>query len=81
MAVHNYLELWDALSWKPISYYGAYKGEDVEDILSATWQSAGSQFVTAHNNGAIAFWAVENTASPLKVQKPYGNNAFNNIVL
>lgn len=70
--VHNYLELWDALTWKPIAYYGAYKEEGMEDILSSTWSSEGSQFVTAHNDGSIAFWSVDNYSSPMKIKKPYG---------
>lgn len=71
--VHNYFELWDALSWKPISYYGCYKEDGVEDMLSSSWHSGGNQFVTAHSDGSILFWSVDNHSQPLKVQKPYGN--------
>ena len=74
--MHNYLELWDALTWKPIAYYGAYKEEGIGDILSSTWHSDGNQFVTVHDGGSIAFWNLDNNSCPYKVQKPYGNTLY-----
>lgn len=73
--VHNYLELWDALTWKPIAYYGAYKEEGMEDILASSWSSGGNQFVTTHNDGAIAFWSIDNYSQPLKIKRPYGKTS------
>lgn len=70
--VHNYLELWDALTWKPVAYYGCFKEDGIEDMLSSAWHSDGAQFVTTHNGGLIAFWSIDNHSQPLKVMKPYG---------
>lgn len=70
--VHNYLELWDALTWRPITFYGCYKEDGVEDMMSVTWHPAGNQFVSAHSDGSLAFWNVDKYSQPVKVQKPYG---------
>ena len=33
----------------------------------------GTQFVTTHSDGSIAFWSIDNCSQPVKIKKPYGN--------
>jgi len=66
---HNYLELWDALSWKPLSIFGPMKKDDAGDLRSVCWHSNGQQFVTSHQDGSIAFWNVGEPSAPGLLKK------------
>lgn len=70
---HNYLELWDALTWKPISIYGPIK-EDMGDILATTWHSSGTQFLTSHQTGEISFWNLSEKDRPFMIRRLYGES-------
>ncbi|KAL5473173.1 hypothetical protein EMCRGX_G027621 [Ephydatia muelleri] len=67
---HNYLELWDAVSWKPLKILGPFL-EEVGDLKSACWHSDGLQFVTGHADGSTCVWSVDNAARPTQVKKFY----------
>ena len=70
---HNYLELWDALTWKPISIYGPIKGEEeMGDILATCWHSSGTQFLTSHQTGEISFWNLSEKERPFMIKRLHG---------
>ncbi len=66
------MELWDALSWKPIKYFGAYKSDEIGNLLATSWHSEGTQFVTTHGDGSFLFWNVADPLQPFKTMKPHG---------
>ena len=72
---HNYLELWDALTWKPQSIFGPFNEDGIGDLLTSCWHSGGSQFLTTHQSGAIAFWNPDEPARPVKVTHLHGESA------
>ncbi|XP_019850338.1 PREDICTED: lethal(2) giant larvae protein homolog 2-like [Amphimedon queenslandica] len=56
---HSYFELWDAMTWKPITLFGPLKeGGDLTDVY---WHSNGSQFMSGHTDGHVYIW---NSLSP-----------------
>ena len=55
-----------------MAYYGCFKEDGIEDMLSSAWHSDGIQFVTTHSDGTIAFWSIDNQTQPVKIKKPYG---------
>ena len=70
---HNYLELWDALTWKPKAIFGPFKEEDnLGPLLTSCWHSGGTQFLTTHQSGAIAFWSLDNTTKPVNITRFHG---------
>ena len=70
---HNYLELWDALTWKPIAIYGPIKGEEeMGDILATCWHSSGTQFLTSHQTGEISFWNLSEKERPFMIKRLHG---------
>lgn len=66
------MELWDALTWKPIKYFGVHKDEEIGDLLAVSWHSEGTQFVTTHKEGSFMFWDVGGQSKPLRITKPHG---------
>lgn len=69
---HNYLELWDALTWKPIAIYGPLKGDETGDILATCWHSSGTRFLTSHQTGEINFWNLSERERPYMVKRLHG---------
>ena len=69
------MELWDALSWKPIKYFGVYKEEGAGDLLAVGWHAGGTGFVTTHAEGVLLFWDSDQS-QPLKAVKPHGRYLF-----
>ena len=72
---HNYLELWDALTWKPKAIFGPFKEDNLGDLLTSCWHTAGTQFLTTHHSGAIALWSLDNQAKPINVTKFHGESS------
>lgn len=66
------MELWNALTWKPITLFGPFKENDVGDLLTMCWHSSGEQFITTHKDGTIAFWNLNETSKPFKLQRVHG---------
>jgi WD40 repeat protein len=69
---HNYLELWDALTWKPKAIFGPFKEDDLGDLLTCCWHTTGTQFLTTHHSGAISLWSLDNQAKPINVTRFHG---------
>ena len=55
-----------------MAYYGVYKDEGLDDIITSCWHPEGKQFVTTHTDGTIAMWSVDNHERPVKMRKPFG---------
>jgi lethal(2) giant larvae protein len=59
---HNYFELWDAMTWKPLSIFGPLK--DAGDLKDLCWHANGHQFLTCHSNGQLFMWNSQSPDSP-----------------